>query len=132
MNLTEIRAKFKLNYVIPIILIVIIISIIFSLFFQNNNEKTIKVPKGVPIANIKLFKLSAIDYNSFNFDVHYVPNVPKNPSKGGKIYVDIKNINFYQNSLLKSQESEYLSLAQNYLRKYGINPKGKNIIYVYN
>lgn len=132
MNLTSLKNSFNIKYLASLIFVVIIIFFI-SLFFSKNNSNLSKIPQSVPIQNPALFSLKAINYNSINFDVHYILNSPKENYLGaGKIYVDIKNVNFYNNPLLKEQEKQSLNMVKNYLIQHGVNPNGKNIIYVYN
>lgn len=131
MNLTELKNRININYVISLILIVVIIFLIIT-FFSNSNQNISKIPQSVPIQNSALFSPKAIDYNSINFDIHYILNSPKENSLGaGKIYVEIKNLNFYNNPNFKSQKEKYTNQAKKYLEKYGINPNGSNIVYTF-
>ncbi len=130
MNINLTLIKKNARYIILIVGLILIIFLIFILSRPSSSNKVI--PIGVPIVNKNNFNPKALNYNSTNFSIKYVPqNQAFGNLKGNTVYIHIKNIDFANPSGVIAQEDKYVAQAKAILLKYGINPNSKKIVYTF-
>ena len=130
MNIELTFIKKNIRYIIAVLVIIVLGLLIFVLTMPSSNNKNI--PVGVPVINKNNFNANALNYNSTNFSIKYIPQSQAFGNlKGNTVYIHIKNINFANPSGVIKQEDTYIAQAKAILLKYGINPNSKKIIYTF-